>query len=537
MNVAPVDTSPFDFTVKANQKLKTRLYQNIDTQAAIRHLAQMAGVDLGHVNFSQGVKDIWHELLIESRTQENIRTLLNTVAAQKKALKKPIEKYLSIKVVVNDVEVEANTLADIFIEPKTQIRMLRVPGGHFQMGASYSSTDITPHWVTLSSFWLGETHVTNKQYKYFLTSDGHSVPHNWRANKALDNHPVVGVNWRDTQDFCRWLSDESNYQFTLPSEAQWEFAARGTTNRTYPWGDGKPNSNLACFKKNNGAPSPVGSYPAGKGPFGHLDLAGNVRDWCRDYYNKDAYEKRKGKSLIDPIDRDGSDWNVARGGSFDSNYEELLAFKRQGIRTQSRSSGISFRIARVSDDFSLPPPKPEIPAPQSSVNLPTGDTYNIMKNYIHNTGNIGNKNKQGNSGPISVSGSVPHQPKTNTGNVGDENEQQTSGGIHISATGNQEEFKAGIKEATKLLEKFTDEHDLNTKTFRQVRNTIEELEDNIDANGKSLEEIEDLIRKELLAVPEDHRTMFQKMGTHPIAHSFYANGIFKALLSISTLIA
>ncbi|WAS96395.1 SUMF1/EgtB/PvdO family nonheme iron enzyme [Nannocystis punicea] len=190
-----------------------------------------------------------------------------------------------------------------FVEETTGIRFLWVPGGRFEMGMEGVRIAEPVYRVRLSPYWLAETPVTNAQYAKFLAARRRE-PTYWRDRQfSHEEQPVVGVSWDDAMQFCAWLSKvlvSSGVKVTLPSEAQWEFAARGTDSRRYPWGNEEPDATRAVFGREDGT-AKVGSCPAGRGPFGHLDLAGNVWQWCRDGYNLDDYERRRGQESVDPV--------------------------------------------------------------------------------------------------------------------------------------------------------------------------------------------------------------------------------------------
>src|SRR6185436_1327285 len=187
-----------------------------------------------------------------------------------------------------------------FTEPLTGLRFLWIPGGRFRMGGDAYADEKPIHWVRISPFWLGETPVTNRQYAVYLEKTGAKEPDYWRDRRfSSPDQPVVGVSWEDAQAFCQWLSEESGRKVILPSEAQWEFAARGIDGREYPWGNEQPDETRACFV--GVKPAPVGSYPAGKGPFDTLDQAGNVWEWCLDAWDNKAYSKRA-RPEIEPCD-------------------------------------------------------------------------------------------------------------------------------------------------------------------------------------------------------------------------------------------
>ena len=242
---------------------------------------------------------------------------------------------------------------EAFHDPISGIRWLWVPGGRFQLGdASSPHDDEKPaHWVRVSPFWLGETPVTNRQYGIFLRRTGHPEPGLWRDRRfSGEDQPVVGVSWQDAVAFCEWLAGElSDLEVNLPSEAQWEFAARGEDGRTYTWGGEAPDKTRACFGLNfvKDQPAPVGSFPEGRGPFGHQDLAGNVWEWCLDAWSEDAYAKRAEdlQEAMDPLfEKRDEEKRVLRGGGWGDPAECLRAAYRGRLLASGRGSDVGFRV-------------------------------------------------------------------------------------------------------------------------------------------------------------------------------------------------
>ncbi|MEM6457723.1 MAG: SUMF1/EgtB/PvdO family nonheme iron enzyme, partial [Acidobacteriota bacterium] len=188
--------------------------------------------------------------------------------------------------------------------------LVYVPGGSYTLGGEAYSDEKPIHMVTLSPYWIGKYPVTNAQYGTFLEATKRGKPSRWNDKQFNGpDQPVVGVSWHDAQAYCAWAG------LILPSEAQWEASARGTDQRTYPWGDGEPTKKLANYGKNVGRTTPVGSYPDGAGPFGMLDQAGNVWEWCVDVWSDDAYKGREGQE--DPVNTVGDKTvRALRGGSW-----------------------------------------------------------------------------------------------------------------------------------------------------------------------------------------------------------------------------
>ncbi len=144
----------------------------------------------------------------------------------------------------------------------------------------------------MSDFYLGKYEVTFKEYDQFCEEDNRRKPdaRGW----GRDNRPVINVSWNDADAFCKWLSKKSGKKYHLPTEAEWEYAARagGKGGHKYPWGNDAPDEKRCNFNNNSGTVS-VGQYsPNGLGLY---DMAGNVWEWCSDWYSKDYYEECKNK--------------------------------------------------------------------------------------------------------------------------------------------------------------------------------------------------------------------------------------------------
>lgn len=226
--------------------------------------------------------------------------------------------------------------------------MLYVAGGLFTQGtdddlAVYGGqpTAVTrsqpQHTVRLSPFWIGTYPITNEQYDRFVQETDH------RAASSRDDprfsaprQPVVGVSWQDATQFAQWAEME------LPSEAQWEAAARGPDGSTYPWGEQAPTSSLANYGGVELAT--VDAHPDGTGPFGTQGQAGGVWEWCQDTWNENAYDGRDGS--LDPVSVYGSaSRRVARGGSWMNDADNLPSAVRLQFSALSRHrENVGFRV-------------------------------------------------------------------------------------------------------------------------------------------------------------------------------------------------
>lgn len=245
---------------------------------------------------------------------------------------------------------------DITFEPQTGMRLLWVPGGTFLMGSPSgepdSSDDEQPeHQVTLQGFWLSETLVTIAHYAKFMRDVGAPEPRLWRDRRFYaPDQPVVGVSWQDAQRFCHWLNESrSKDRFGLPSEAQWEYAARGKDGRRFPWGNEPPDETRACFGRSAEGPALVGQFPLGRGPFGHLDLAGGVWEWCQDTWDASAYRHPNIWARVDPVvENELVLSRVCRGGAWNTLADSLRATHRSSNDAEGRGDDLGFRVCLTS---------------------------------------------------------------------------------------------------------------------------------------------------------------------------------------------
>ncbi len=192
--------------------------------------------------------------------------------------------------------------------------MIYIPGGTFQMGSNDGSSDEEPvHSVTLSPYWIDRTEVTNGMYARCVRAGKCSPPDDYGSytrfsyygNSTYYDYPVIYVSWHDAKAYCEWAGKQ------LPTEAQWEFAARGENEHTYPWGDTSPSCSKANYSGCAGDTVEVGSYQSGKSPFGVYHMAGNVWEWVYDWYGNYS-----SSSQTDPTGPSSGDYRVLRGGSW-----------------------------------------------------------------------------------------------------------------------------------------------------------------------------------------------------------------------------
>jgi formylglycine-generating enzyme required for sulfatase activity len=222
------------------------------------------------------------------------------------------------------------------------IVLVYIPPGEFTMGSSDESDDEKPsHPVYLDGYWMGKTEVTFEQYDKYCddTSLKQLDPNGWGRKKR----PVNNISWNDAEAYCKWLSKKIGFRFKLPTEAQWEKAARGTDSRRYPWGNQEPDETLANFALKVGKTTQVGSYPQGASPYGILNMAGNVWEWCNDWYGNDYYKMSPDKNPLGPT---GSTCRVIRGGSWINYSRSLRCADRYYGKPSYRNSVLGFRLSQ-----------------------------------------------------------------------------------------------------------------------------------------------------------------------------------------------
>ena len=223
--------------------------------------------------------------------------------------------------------------------------MALVPTGEFTMGSSMGSADEQPeHRVYVGAFFMDLHQVSVRQYARFVEATHHEVPPDWSVMNRPQHYdrPIANVDWEDAVTFCKWAGKR------LPTEAEWEKAARGTDGRTYPWGNVHPTRLHATAGKevwsNHSALTPGGMLEEGKSPYGIYDMAGNVWEWVSDWYDQDYYKTSPPKNPTGP----STGWTkVVRGGSWGSNAEGLRSAERETHVPSFRGFGTGFRCAKT----------------------------------------------------------------------------------------------------------------------------------------------------------------------------------------------
>lgn len=220
--------------------------------------------------------------------------------------------------------------------------MVLIPAGEFTMGSNDWWPKSGPeHKRNLDAFHIDKYEVTNRKYKAFVDATGYNPPDNWENNKIPNgkvNHPVVYVSWFDADAYCRWEGKR------LPTEAEWEKAARGADKRTFPWGDkfSRDRANTPQYGKED--TMPVGSFENGKSPYGVYDMAGNVWEWTADWFKPYPMNTH-------PDENYGEKYRVVRGGSwYDCTYYRCgisaPSYNRIFFNPNTRNNNFGFRCAK-----------------------------------------------------------------------------------------------------------------------------------------------------------------------------------------------
>ena len=247
---------------------------------------------------------------------------------------------------------------------KDGMRLVFVPAGEFTMGSASDAAGVfeTPsHTVVLDGFWIDQTEVTNGQYAACVKAGACQPPFatasatrsDYYGNAEFDRFPVILVDWNSAAAYCKWAGRR------LPTEAEWEKAARGSDGRTYPWGnewDVQTSVRVNFSDRNNPGggsdPSaddgyadtaPVGNYVNGASPYGAVDMAGNVWEWVNDVYGAKYYGI---SPAANPAGPDSGPGRVIRGGSLAADMNAVRTAKRVWLPATASGDDIGFRCAR-----------------------------------------------------------------------------------------------------------------------------------------------------------------------------------------------
>jgi formylglycine-generating enzyme required for sulfatase activity len=222
------------------------------------------------------------------------------------------------------------------------IEWVAIPGGVLRMGSSAQRdgsaqpAEMPEHDVIMPDYWIARCPITNYQYQVFVYATEHVSPPHWRKGTAPDgkqDHPVVNISWSDALAFCRWASVQ------LPSEAEWEWAARGTAGRLWPWGDEPPTPVRCNFGLAIARTTPVTRFLGGATTHGVLDMAGNVWEWTRSLWRPYPYVADDGREQEAP-----AGLRVVRGGSYDCAAHQVRCSNRSAINPAYGYDDVGMRV-------------------------------------------------------------------------------------------------------------------------------------------------------------------------------------------------
>lgn len=232
------------------------------------------------------------------------------------------------------------------ISEKDGMQMVYVPAGLFIMGSFIGTADEQPeHSVALDAFWIDKTEVSNGMYALCEQSgscvrppDQSNTHSAYYSASQFANYPVIALDWSSANAYCTWAGRR------LPTEAEWEKAARGTDGRNYPWGDTPPNDSRLNFNNSMGDTVPVGGFLGGASPYGVLDMAGNVNEWVSDWYDAGYYAISPHSNPTGPAD---GILKVLRGGSWHTDEFNIRSADRHYLDPDFRNIVIGFRCAQT----------------------------------------------------------------------------------------------------------------------------------------------------------------------------------------------
>lgn len=247
--------------------------------------------------------------------------------------------------------------------------MILIPAGSFKMGDNFGdgeSRERPVHTVDLDAFYIAKFEVTNADWRKFRDDPGYNDPKFWPEGRVMpkdqipywtqannhggatpgsDKFPVIGVNWDAATAYCNWLSAKSGKKYRLPTEAEWEKAARGTKQTRFPWGN-EITHEYANYvgKQQFDTVMEAGSFPKGASPYGVMDMAGNVMEWCSDWYSRDYYQTSPKKNPKGPAT---GAYRVLRGPGFFFEALDNRSYARSGAWPSFQAYRmVGFRVAR-----------------------------------------------------------------------------------------------------------------------------------------------------------------------------------------------
>lgn len=311
------------------------------------------------------------QVLVENRSLEQVATrnrpkqdrirLWLTRALVHRILSADREQIKQALVDLGDARFRADAW---YLPDEPLLGFVEIPAGAFHMGSDKQrdrlalDNECPAHQFTLPGYYMARYPVTVAQFRAFVAASGYK-PANTRSLDGVLNHPVVDVNWHDAWQYCRWLTDSLRaweaippllaallrvqvWQVMLPSEAEWEKAARGSDGRLYPWGDTFDAAQGNMGETGIGSTSAVGCFPSGASPYGLLDMSGNVWEWTRSLWGRPySYEPDAGREPWHAADGNS---RVLRGGAFWNDHQDARCASRNGYDARGVGPVVGFRV-------------------------------------------------------------------------------------------------------------------------------------------------------------------------------------------------
>jgi formylglycine-generating enzyme required for sulfatase activity len=237
----------------------------------------------------------------------------------------------------------SQTASSIREDASTEPALVRIPEGWFRMGSEVGQENERPlHRVWVDAFHLAASQVTNGEYAVFLRATGSATPPLWHdPNFDHPEQPVVAVSWFEAVKYCEWLSGSTGRKHRLPTEAEWERAARGgAEDKLFPWGDDPPQSLPNYSQRWKTGPEPVGR--SAPNTFGLYDICQNVHEWCSDWYLEGCYAASPARNPRGP---ETGQRRASRGGSWRHHIKVTRCAARSSIPPQFQYADYGFRIA------------------------------------------------------------------------------------------------------------------------------------------------------------------------------------------------
>lgn len=326
---------------------------------AVQPLPQQGMRSADHLTFAptKSFTDFSRREYLDYGMQMRNLTALQVLDRMRRELAQPQIKITAIPTVRPMLELPAARQAgETMVSPADGMTLVYIPAGEFEMGSRSGMPDESPaHAVSLDAYWIDKTEVTNAMFAKFLNAAGNKteggvawlntrnpvvwVSENdgaWQALNGKDEYPIVGVSWYGAKAYCEWAGR------SLPTEAQWEYAAGGKDGYRFPWGNRRLSCDYSRYSDCENRPVQAGSLPLGASPFGVYEMAGNVAEWVNDRYAADYYQQSPVKNPTGPIN---GYYRVFRGGSWGSTYIALQTTHRDWAGADTRESDIGFRCA------------------------------------------------------------------------------------------------------------------------------------------------------------------------------------------------